>query len=168
MAAQVPVGSRGVITLPHFDGMISPLPNPGARGAFLNLSLHHTRADMYRATLEALGYSLRENLDLFRRCGFPIEAIRLIGGGAKSDVWLQMMADITGLPIERPAIVEAALTGAAIIAAVGSGVFPSLEEGSAALYRIERVFTPNADHHAVYEELFANYARLSRHVYDVQ
>ena len=58
---------------PHFDGMISPVPDPDARGAFLNLSLHHTRADMYRATLEALGYTLAENIELFLRCGFPSE-----------------------------------------------------------------------------------------------
>ena len=168
MASHVPVGSRGIIMLPHFDGMISPLPNPGARGAFLNLSLHHTRADMYRSILEALGYSLRENLDLFRRVGFSVDDVRLMGGGAKSDVWLQMMADITGGTIARPAIVEAALTGAAIIAAVGSGLYSSLEEASGALYRIGRVFAPQADHHALYEELFANYARLSQHVNSVQ
>jgi xylulokinase len=165
MASDVPVGSRGVIILPHFDGMISPLPDPGARGAFLNLSLHHTRADMYRATLEGLGYALRESIDLLRRYGFPIEAVRSIGGGAKSDVWLQMMADITGLPIERPAIVEAALLGAAIIAAVGSGAFSSLEESSEALYRVKRIFSPSADNHALYEKLFERYVRLYRHVY---
>ncbi|MGO8733916.1 MAG: xylulokinase [Terriglobia bacterium] len=165
MAEQVPVGSRGIVMLPHFDGMISPVPDPGARGAFLNLSLHHTRADMFRAALEGLGYTLCENMDFFRRCGFPIEAVRAIGGGAKSDVWLQMMADITGLPIERPDIVESALLGAAIIAAVGFGAFTSLGECNEALYRVERIFTPQADSHALYEKLFGNYVGLYRHVY---
>ena len=70
MASHVPIGSRGLMMLPHFDGMISPVPDPDARGAFLNLSLHHTRAEMYRATLEALGYTLNENLELFRRSRF--------------------------------------------------------------------------------------------------
>jgi xylulokinase len=123
---------------------------------------------MYRATLEGLGYALRESIDLLRRRGFPIETVRSIGGGAKSDVWLQMMADITGLPIERPAIVEAALLGAAIIAAVGSGAFSSLEESSEALYSVERVFSPSADNHALYEKLFERYVRLYRHVYQFQ
>ena len=168
MASHVPIGSRGIIMLPHFDGMISPAPDPGARGGFLNLSLRHTRADMYRATLEGMGYALRENIDLLRRCGFPIESVRSIGGGAKSDVWLQIMADITGLPIERPAIVEAASLGAAIIAAVGSGAFSSLEECSEALYNAEYVIAPNAHNHALYENLFGRYVRLYRHIYHFQ
>jgi xylulokinase len=165
MASHVPVGSRGVIMLPHFDGMISPVPDPGARGAFLNLSLHHTRADMYRAILEGLGYTLRENLDFLRRCGFSIEVVRAIGGGAKSDCWLQMMAGITGLPIERPAIVEAAFLGAAMIASVGSGEHSSLDECSEAFYRPQRVFAPSPDDHALYEELFGSYVSLYQHTY---
>jgi len=166
MASQVPVGSRGVVMLPHFDGMLSPSPDPNARGAFLNLSLHHRRADLYRAILESLGYTLGENLDLLRRCGFPIETVRSIGGGAKSNILSQIMADITGLPIERPAIVESALLGAASIAAVGAGAFSSLEECSAALYNRERVFSPDADRHALYEKLIANYVGLYGHIYN--
>jgi xylulokinase len=165
MASQVPIGSRGLIMLPHFDGMNSPLPDPGARGAFLNLSLHHTRADMYRATLEALGYTLNENLELFRRSGFDIQSVRSIGGVAKSDLWLQMTADITGLPIEKPLIVEAAVLGAAMIAAVGFGTLSSLQEGSEAFYQRERIFTPRAENHGVYEKLCMNYVQLYRHMY---
>ena len=168
MASQVPVGSRGVIMLPHFDGMISPLPNPAARGAFLNLSLHHTRADMYRALLESLGYCLREGIDLLRRNAFPVEAIRSIGGGAKSDVLMQVMADIVGMASERPSMVESAVLGAAMIAAVGAGAFPSLEACSQALYRVDRVFSPSPSHHALYEKLLARYVSLYRHIYDYQ
>jgi sugar (pentulose or hexulose) kinase len=76
-----------------------------------------------------------------------------------------MMADITGLRIEKPAIVESALLGAAIIAAVGFGAFSSLGECSKALYSVERIFTPQADSHALYEKLFGNYVELYRHVY---
>jgi xylulokinase len=165
MAGQVPVGSRGIIMLPHFDGIISPDPDPNARGGFLNLSLHHTRTDLYRATLEALGYTFYENIQLFQRCGFPVEAVRAIGGGAKSDLWLQMGADITGQPIERPEITEAATLGAAIIAAVGAGAFSSLEECSEAFYKQQKVFSPNADTHVLYKELCACYVDLCRRVY---
>ncbi len=165
MASPVPIGSHGLVMLPHFDGMLSPVPNPQARGAFLNLSLHHTCADMYRATLEALGYTLNECLELFRRSGFDINTVRAIGGAAQSDFWLQMIADVTGLPIERPEMVEAAVLGAAMIAAVGAGAFASLEESSEAFHKRERVFTPCAESHAVYEELGKNYVRLYQHVY---
>jgi xylulokinase len=165
MASKVPMGSHGLIMLPHFDGMNSPVPNPEARGAFLNLSLHHTRADMYRATLEALGYTLNENLELFRRSGFDIQSVRSIGGVAKSDFWLQLTADITGLPIEKPMIVEAAVLGAAMIAAVGCGALSSLQEGSEAFYKRERIFTPRTENHGAYEKLCENYVQLYRHIY---
>ncbi len=166
LAAQVPAGSRGILMLPHFDGMISPSPNAAARGAFLNLSLHHTAAEMYRATLEALGYNFRENLELFRQQGFAFDTIRLIGGGARSDVWLQIMADITGLTIERPAVPEAALFGATIIAAVGAGEFSSLEEGCRAFYRLGRAFDPSAENRACYRKQFETYVRTYHRVYE--
>jgi len=165
MASQVSLGSRGVVMLPHFDGMISPVPDADARGGFLNLSLHNARADMYRATLEALGYTLYENIQLFRRCGFNSKVVRAIGGGAKSDFLLQINADITGLPIERPQVPEAAVLGAAMIAAVGSGDFSSLEECSDAFYKPERLFSPDMENHALYEKLCENYIGLYRRVY---
>jgi len=165
MARNVPPGSRGVVMLPYFDGMISPVPDPDARGGFLNLSLHHTRVDLYRATLEALGYTFYECIELFRRCGFSTEVVRAIGGGAKSDIWLQIGADITGLSIERPAITESATLGAAMIAAVGAGAFSSLEECSQAFYCRERVFRPDPANHALYAKLSRSYNELYRHVY---
>ena len=165
LAASVPVGSHGVVALPHFDGMISPAPDPRARGAFLNLSLHHTRADLYHAILESLGFSLRENIELLERSGFHPDVIRAIGGAAKSDYLMQMNADITGFPIERPMVTEAAVLGAAMIAAVGAGTFATLEECSAALYKRERVFTPEPGNHALYEELYPRYVELYRQVY---
>jgi xylulokinase len=165
MASSVPIGSGGVVVLPHFDGMVSPVPNPAARGAFLNLSLHHTQVEMYHAILESLGFSLYENLRLLQACRLGTDLVRSIGGGAKSDLWLQMAADITGLPIERPAVTEAAVLGAAIIAAVGSGAFATLQECSEAFYRKELIFVPRAQHHAQYEGLFDNYVRLYRQVY---
>ena len=168
MASRVPIGSRGVIMLPHFDGMISPVRDPDARGAFLNLSLHHTRIEMYRATMEGLGCNVHENFELFRRCGFPIQVVRSIGGGAKSDFWSQMIADITGFPIERPVFREAGVVGAAMIAAVGSGAFSSLEECSEALYKPERIFNPHPENHALYQKLCRNYIELYRYIYHHQ
>ena len=131
----------------------------------MNLALHHTLGDMYRSTLEALGYNIDENLALLRRSGFPVEAVRLIGGGAKSDLWAQMIADITELPIERPFVTEAAVLGAAMIAAVGAGAFSSLEESSQAHYRCERVFAPEMNNHSVYQRLHKEYVKLYQHVY---
>jgi xylulokinase len=164
MAARVPVGSHGVVMLPHFDGRFSPVPDPDVRGGFLNLALHSTRADMYRATLEALGYTLCECMALLRECGLPTAAVRAIGGCAKSDIWLQLSADIVGMPIERPENTEAATLGAAMIAAVGAGDFLSLEECSAAFYKRQKVFVPDPEYHALYAEHHAFYAEQLRRV----
>ncbi len=158
-------GSRGVTMLPHFDGMVSPVPNQAARGAFLGLTLGHTTGDLYRAVLESIAYSLRENAELMQNSGLGFGVLRAIGGGAKSDLWLQMKADVTGLPIERPVITEAATLGAAMLAATGAGEFASVAECSAAFYRAERVFMPDPQRHADYEAPYWAYRELYRKLY---
>ena len=164
-AAAVPPGSHGLLALPYFDGMISPYPHPPARGAFCNLSLKHTRADMFRALLESLAYSLLENIALMRRNGFPVDVVRSIGGGAKNDEWLQIKADVTGMEIEKPVVTEAAVLGAAILAAVGCGKFKSPAESSEKFYRVERVFTPHNENTQKYKSLYGTYAELRTRLY---
>jgi xylulokinase len=167
LAATSPLGSRGVTVLPHFDGMVSPQPNAASRGAFLNLSLNHSLADMYRAVLESVAFSLRENLELMRAAGLPIDVVRCIGGGARSNLWLQVKADVTGMPMERPAITEAATFGGAMLAAVGAGVFGSVAECSAMLYRVDRVFEPSSFAHAQYEQPYQTYRMLYHQLYGI-
>jgi len=165
LAAAVPVGCNGLSMIPHFEGMVSPTPNPNARGAFAYLTLGHTREDMYRAILEALTFSLRENLEFLVACGMKPGRIRSIGGGAKSDLWLQMKADVTGLPVDRPVFTEAAVMGAAMLAAAGAGAFPSVEQSVGAFYHTERVFIPRADEQARYEAPYQRYRALYHSLY---
>lgn len=165
MAMTVPVGSNGLTASPHFDGMISPRALTHARGFLANLTLGHTLADLYRALLESLAYSVRENLGLLRDAGGDTQLVRAIGGGAVSDVWLQMVADVSGVPIERPAVTEAAALGAAMLAAVGMGEYASLAESAAALYRADRIFMPDADTCAAYEPLYRRYRELCDRMY---
>ncbi len=153
-AAAVPIGSRGVTACPHFDGRVSPAPDAVVRGAFAGLSLHHTRADLYRALLESLAFSLRENVEALRCQGYETEQIRAIGGAAKSDFWLQMQADVTGLPVQRPHVTEAATVGAAMLAATGTGAFASLASSVESLYKAGRTFLPDAARRERYEEPF--------------
>jgi xylulokinase len=150
--------------LPHFDGVVSPKPNPDVRGAFCNLTLNHTRGDMYRAILESLSFNLRENLELITRNGFPVEVIRLIGGGAQSGLWLQMIADVTGLPVERPTVTEAAILGAAMLAAFGHGDFPSLEE-STSLYQVDRIYAPDTNCREDYQCAYLRYQCILEALY---
>jgi len=161
-AAAVPIGSRGITASPHFDGCVSPTPDAATRGGFAGLALQHGRADLYRALLESLAFSLRESREALDARGYPIDQIRAIGGAAKSDFWLQMQADVTGLPVQRPRVTEAATAGAAMLAAAGAGAFPSLEESVAALYQPETTFSPIADHHAAYEAPFRRYVEWAK------
>lgn len=165
LAAAVPVGSRGVAMLPHFDGMVSPTPNAAARGVFAGLSLSHGVGDLYRATLEAIAYCLRENLELLERIGLPVDTVRSIGGGARSDLWLQIKADVTGRQIERPMVTEAATLGAAMLAAVGHGCYRSVAQCSAAGYWVDRVFSPEPEARARYEAAYQRYRGLYQSLY---
>jgi len=162
MAARVPIGSRGLTVVPHFDGMISPKPDANVRGAFCYLTLQHTRADMFRAILESLTFSLYENIEFLRQHNLNVDIIRSIGGVAKNDMWLQMKANVIGMPIEKPMITEAAVMGAAMLAAVGYGDFPSLADSSEALYQKQCVFTPDMAKHRAYKEPYCRYQKLTR------
>jgi xylulokinase len=162
LAAGIPEGADGLTVLPHLDGRVSPLPDPALRGAFANLTLRHTRAHLHRAILESLTFCLREYTELLRRHGLTFPAIRSLGGGAQSDFWLQMKADVTGLPVEKPRVTEGAVMGAAMLAATGCGVFASLAESSRALYHPARVFHPRPEARTAYDAAYLRYLDAAR------
>lgn len=164
-ASRVAAGSDGLIVLPHFDGTVSPRGDQNARGYICELRLDHTSAHVYRAILESIAFSLRENAELLQGSGFAIETIRSLGGGAKSDLWLQIKADVTGCPMQRPVVTEAATLGAAMIAAVGAGDFSSIEDAVQSLYKIDRVFEPDREAHMVYEDRYRAYRELCARAY---
>lgn len=165
LAVKAPPGSNGLTVLPHFDGMISPDPNPDSRGCIANLTLAHTVGDIYRAILESLSFSLRENIELLKSSGFAPKLIRSIGGGAKSDLWLQVKADVCGLPVERPAVAEAATLGAAMLASVGAGGHANVEVCGESLYKADRVFSPDAAKAEAYDIAYNAYRDLHRRMY---
>lgn len=124
-AATVPAGAGGILFLPYLLGERSPHWNPLARAAFVGLAMPHGRAELSRAVLEGVAFNLRLILDALWAQGVQVEAMRLIGGGAKSALWRQILADVYDLPILLPALTaEATALGAAIAGGVGVGVFP--------------------------------------------
>ena len=124
-AAAVPAGAKGILFLPHLLGERSPYWNPLARGSFLGLAMSHGRAEMARAVLEGVALNLRLILDALRAQGIQVAGMRLIGGGARSPIWRQILADIFDLPILVPTLsAEATAIGAAIAGGVGVGLFP--------------------------------------------
>lgn len=124
-AARVPPGAEGLLFLPHLMGERSPYWNPEARGAFVGLSLKHGRPEMARAVLEGVAFNLRQIMEALCEQGAQVPALRLIGGGAKSALWRQIMADVLGVPILKPTLLaEATSLGAAIAGGVGVGIWP--------------------------------------------
>ncbi len=153
-AESSPPGANGLIYLPYLLGERSPRWNANARGAFIGLTIRHTRADMIRAVLEGVTMNLRVILESFTSQGLHIGAMRLIGGGARGRFWNQIMADIYGLPIHRLAILEEATSmGAAVAGGVGVGLYPdfSIIEN---MNTIAEVITPDPKAQAVYERIF--------------
>jgi xylulokinase len=124
-AAAAPPGAGGLLFLPYLLGERSPYWNPLARGAFVGLAMSHGRAELSRAVLEGVAFNLRLILDALRAQGVEVTTMRLIGGGAQSELWRQILADVYELPILLPAMTaEASALGAAIAGGVGVGLFP--------------------------------------------
>lgn len=158
-AAQVAPGSDGLIFLPYLMGERSPWWNPLARGAFVGLAMPHGKLEMARAVLEGVAFGLRQILDALREQVPDIQALRLIGGGGKSLLWQQILADCLGLPIHTLELKgEAASWGAAVAAGVGVGLYDwSI---AAARSQIVNVIDPNLAHAQRYNELFTIYTDL--------
>jgi xylulokinase len=156
-AATVEAGSRGLLFLPYLIGERSPHWNPLARGVFVGLTMSHGRAEMARAVMEGVAFNQKMILDAFLEQGAAIRALRLIGGGARSGLWRQIMADVYGLPILRPALLaEATALGAAIAGGVGVGLYPDFRV-AAELVQVEEAERPDparSQRYAALYELF--------------
>ena len=160
-AAEVPVGSGGLLFLPYLSGERSPHPDPLARGAFVGLTLTHDLRHLTRAVLEGVAFGLRDGLDLMIEAGTPVpDQIRASGGGTESPLWRQILADVLGSEIATVSTSEGAAYGAGVLAAVGAGWYPSVESASAALVTATPVASPGPDTeayrdaHAIYRELY--------------
>ena len=122
---QAPPGANNLLYLPYLLGERSPRWNPKARGVYFGLTVQHSRADIIRATMEGVSFNLRVILEAFQQQGAQIKEMRVIGGGARGRVWRQVLADIFGIPVVRPNLLEDATSlGAAIAGGVGVGIFP--------------------------------------------
>ncbi|TFD76431.1 xylulokinase [Cryobacterium sp. Sr8] len=149
-ASTADASSSGLYFLPYLLGERSPYWNPNATGSFIGIGRHHGRAEMTRAVLEGVAFNLLTCLQSFRESGATIDRIDAIGGGAASDVWLQIMADVWGLPVRRRTIVEEANSlGAAVTAAVGLGLVDGFR-AARDLSEVTAEFTPDSGRHSDY------------------
>lgn len=163
LASRIPPGAEGLIAIPYFNGSFCPNFNPSARGAFVGITLNHTRAHFIRAIIESISFMLLENIDLLRSLSIPVEKVRSLGGAAKSDIWLQIKANVLNLPIEAPLYSEASVFGAGILAGIGSRVFSRDKIDD--LIKLRKVFLPDLKTSRIYEDLFKAYISTYKSLY---
>ncbi len=156
-AEAVPLGSEGLIFLPYLTGERTPHKDPCAKGAFIGLSLRHTRAHMARAVLEGVAFALRDSLEIIREMGVPIEQVRASGGGGRSPFWRQIQADVNKTPLVTINVDEGPAYGAALLATVATGMYASIEEACDATIRVVDTCAPDDASSRQYDPWFAEY-----------
>jgi xylulokinase len=155
--AAVPAGAKKLVFLPYLTGERAPVWDPNARGAFVGLTMNHGRREMTRAVVESVGFAIRDIMTAMEEIGLRVEDVRITGGQARSEQWIQMRADITGKRFLSPVMKDAELAGDLCIALYGLGEYESLAEASESAVQIERVFEPNRSHRQIYDDLFSVY-----------
>jgi len=155
-----PAGTEGLTFLPYLAGERTPHADPDARGAFVGLDLRHDRGALVRAVLEGVAFGLRDSFDLVAELGAVPEVGRVSGGGARSDLWLAIVASALGLPLERVAVAEGAAFGAAILGGVAAGVWPDVHAAVAASVRPMTRIEPVPEWVEVYRERQNHYRSL--------
>lgn len=153
-AAASPIGANRLIFQPYLMGERTPHLDADVRGAFLGLSAMHTRADLSRAVLEGVSYALRDSLTLLGQMGVKPERMVLCGGGAKSPLWREMLTQVFNCDTCLPAYTDSAALGAGILAAVGCGIYESVEEAVEQILRYEQPLSPDPETAAGYDKVY--------------
>jgi xylulokinase len=155
-----PPGAEGLLFAPYLAGERTPHADPDARGAFVGLSVRHDRGALVRAVLEGVAYGLRDSLELLRELGVEPETARVSGGGARSGLWLRIVASVLDLPLERTAAEEGAAFGAALLGGVAAGVYADVHEAVAATVRVAERIDPDPDWTRAYADGYRRYRAL--------
>jgi xylulokinase len=153
-------GCEGLLFAPYLAGERTPYADPDARGAFTGLSVRHDRGALWRAMLEGVAFGLRDSLELLRDLGARPEVGRISGGGARSALWVKIVASVLGLPLERTESEEGSAYGAAMLAGVRAGVFADAHDAVARCVRVRERVEPDPAWAAAYDEAYTRYRAL--------
>lgn len=164
-ADAVEPGAGGLLLLPYFSGERTPINDPRARGVLVGLSLAHTRAHVFRAALEGVAYGIRHNVDTFAASGADVRRIVAVGGGTKSDVWLRIVSDVSGIPQVVPAQTIGASYGDAFLAGCAAGLLRRDE--LAKWLKPGRIIEPDSSRRARYDSRYADYLALYERTRDI-
>ena len=166
-AGEVSSGAEGLFFLPYLTGERTPHPDPLAKGAFVGLTVRHTHDHLTRAVLEGVAFGLRDSFELMKQAGLAaIDHVRISGGGTKSPVWRQIIADVLGVELVTVNTAEGSAFGTGLLAAVGAGAFASVQEACSAVISITGSTLPGANQ-AHYEEIYPTYRALYPALYDI-
>ncbi|MBM7555655.1 xylulokinase [Halanaerobacter jeridensis] len=160
LAADVDPGSEGLIFLPYLYGERTPHADANARGVYFGISGKHSQGHFVRSLLEGVSFGLKDSLELIKEQGVEIDEVRVIGGGAKSDLWQQILADILGEEISLLNIEEGPAFGAALIAGVGVGIYDDFAEATSNILKIEKTVAPISENSDNYEKYYNLYKQL--------
>ncbi|HZO87566.1 MAG TPA: xylulokinase [Chthonomonadaceae bacterium] len=163
-AETAPVGSEGLIFLPYLTGERAPYPDPNARGVLFGLTRRSDRAYVARAILEGVAYGLRDSFEIMKAMQLPIRQVRASGGGARSKVWRQIQADVTGHTHVTINVDEGPALGVALLAGVGTGVYSSVSEACRATIQVKDATDPCTVNHAAYGRFHKVYQALYAHL----
>ncbi|MCE1251971.1 MAG: FGGY-family carbohydrate kinase [Anaerolineae bacterium] len=150
MAAESPIGAKGLISLPYFEGERTPIHDPRAKGVWFGLSLSHTRADIYRAILEGVAFGIRHNFEEMAKEGVSPKRILAVGGGTKNPLWMQIVADVCGITLTIPDQQIGASYGDAFLAATGVGLYQNLSQINQWV-KVKQEIRPNPEAGKLYE-----------------
>ena len=159
-AAEAPVGSEGLIFLPYLTGERTPYPNPNAKGVFVGLTLRHTKQHIIRAILEGVAFGLRDSFEIIRGMGVRIGQVRASGGGARSPLWRQIQADVSGMAHSTINVEEGPALGVALLAGVGTGAYSSVEEACDAAIHVVDTCEPVPENVELYNKYYDIYQGL--------
>ncbi|MCX8081828.1 MAG: xylulokinase [bacterium] len=166
MAGQVPVGSEGLLFLPYLTGERCPYPDPNARGIFFGISLKHRKEHFVRAVMEGVSFGLKDSIRIMKEIGVPEgKRFRITGGGAKSDLWCKMMADVFDGDTVRLKVEEGPSFGAAVLAGVGVGMYSDVKTACKKLVKEdEKVFIPDVRNTELYNKFYTLYGNIYKNV----
>jgi xylulokinase len=165
--SMVPAGSRGLIFLPYLAGERAPLWDPYARGTFIGLTTKHSGKDLTRAVVESVGYAIRDVIEVMQENGLTLEELRVTGGQAKSPLWNQIKADITGKRILTAEIRDSELIGDACVGLYALGRYDTLAAASESIVKIKKIYTPSCGVGRLYDDLFSLYRESYKGLKDV-
>jgi xylulokinase len=159
-AQEAPLGSEGLFFLPYLTGERCPHPDPAARGGWIGLTARTTRDMMIRSLLEGVTFGMRDALEIMRQMGVPITQVRASGGGARSDFWRHLQADVYNLPIVLTNATEGPAYGVALLAGVGTGAWSSVEQACKATIKQTAKTAPNRKQAAAYDRYYQTFGKL--------